>query len=151
MRICFLAGHHDTPDAIGERLCTELDKLVRLNGVTEMIVGHRGNYDRMATSAVQGILRRKPELYGRVLIAYHDSSDTVALPEFFESHYYPLGLYEVPLRYAIRKANEIVLDECDYFLTYCVRDGGNIGRLLRRARRLENKGYLKVINLAEEA
>ena len=151
MRMCFLAGQHDAPDAIGARLCMELDKLVRLNGVTEMIVGHRGNYDRMATSAVQGILRREPELYGRVLIAYHDSSDSVALPEFFECHYYPIGLYEVPLRFAIRKANEIVLDECDYFLTYCARDGGNIGRLLRRAKRLEKKGYLKVINLADEA
>ncbi len=148
MRTCFLMGQHDAPDAIQERLCEELEKLVRLNGVTEMIVGHRGSFDRMATAAIQTVLRKRPELYDRVLVAYHDSSDTVPLPEFFEAHYYPIELYEVPLRYAIVKANQIALEESDFLLTYCNRDGGNAGRLLRRAKRLEKKGYLKVINLA---
>ena len=95
-------------------------------------------------------LRRKPELYGRVLVAYHDSSDTVPLPEFFEDHYYPIELYDVPLRYAIVKANQIALEQCDFFLTYCDREGGNAGKLLRQARRMEKKGYIKVMNLAKD-
>lgn len=149
MITCFLMGQHDAPDAIQERLCAELEKLVQLHGVTEMIVGHRGNFDRMATAAIQSVLRKKPELYGRVLVAYHDSSDTVPLPEFFEAHYYPIELYEVPLRYAIVKANQIALDQCDFFLTFCDREGGNAGKLLRQARRMEKKGYIKVVNLAQ--
>lgn len=44
MRTCFLMGQHDAPDTIQERLSAELEKLVRLNGVTEMIVGHRGEF-----------------------------------------------------------------------------------------------------------
>lgn len=151
MKTCFLMGQHDAPDTIQGQLCAELEQLVQFEGVTEMIVGHRGNFDRMAVSAVQGVLRKKPELYGYLLVAYHDASDTVMLPEFFEGHYYPLPLYEVPLRYAIVKANEIVLDESDYLITYSGREGGNTGKLLRRAKRLEKKGYIKVINLANDA
>jgi len=149
MRTCFLMGQHDAPDAIQERLCAELEKLVQLHRVTEMIVGHRGNFDRMATAAIQAVLRKKPELYGRVLIAYHDSLDTVHLPEFFEAHYFPIELYAVPLRHAIVKANQIALEQCDFFLTYCDREGGNTGMLLRRARRMEKKGDIKVVNLAQ--
>lgn len=148
MRTCFLMGQHDAPDTIQEKLCEKLEKLVRLNGVTEMIVGHRGSFDRMATAAIQGVLRKKPELYGRVLVAYHDSSDTVPLPEFFEAHYYPIELYEVPLRYAIAKANQIALEQCDFLLTYCNREGGNAGKILRKARRMEKMGYIEIINLA---
>lgn len=149
MRTCFLMGQHDAPEAIYERLCQELKKLVRQDGVTEMIVGHRGNFDRLATAAIQTVLREKPELYGRVLVAYHDSSDVVPLPEFFEAHYYPIELYAVPLRHAIVKANQIALEQCDFFLTYCDREGGNAGKLLRRARRMEKKGYIKIVNLAQ--
>ena len=151
MRTCFLMGQHDASDAIQQWVCEELDKLVRYEGVTQMIVGHRGSFDRMGIAAIQGGLRQKPELYGYLLVAYHDSSDTVALPEFFESYYYPIALYEVPQRYAIVKANEIALNECDYLLTYCNRDGGNTGKLLRRAKRMEKKGYLKVVNLADDS
>ena len=150
MRTCFLMGQHDASDAIQQWVCEELDKLVRYEGVTQMIVGHRGSFDRMGIAAIQGVLRQKPELYGYLLVAYHDSSDTVALPEFFESNYYPIALYEVPQRYAIVKANEIALNECDYLLTYCNRDGGNTGKLLRRAKRMEKKGDLKVVNLADD-
>jgi len=148
MRTCFLVGQHDAPSNICEKLCTELEKLVRANVVTEMVVGHRGNFDWMAIAAVQRILRRQPELYGYLLVAYHDSLDKVALPEFFEAHYYPIQMNEVPLRYAIVRANEIALEESDYLITYCNREGGNMGKLLRRAKRMEKKGYLKIINLA---
>lgn len=149
MRTCFLFGQSDTPDTIREALCAELEKLVQLEGVTEMIVGHRGSFDKLATAAVQAILRRKPELYGRVLIAYNDSAETVPLPEFFEMHYYPIELYDVPRRYAIVKANQIALEQSDFLVTYCDRAGGNAGKLLQRAKRMEQKGYLKVINLAQ--
>ena len=137
MRTCFLMGQHDASDAIQQWVCEELDKLVV-------------RAQNIVMEAIQGVLRQKPELYGYLLVAYHDSSDTVALPEFFESYYYPIALYEVPQRYAIVKANEIALNECDYLLTYCNRDGGNTGKLLRRAKRMEKKGDLKVVNLADD-
>ena len=150
MRTCFLMGQHDAPDSIRERLYEELEKLVRLGGVTVMIVVHSGYFDRMATAAVQRILRKRPELYGRVLIAYYDSTDTVPLPEFFEAHYYPIELYEVPERYAIVKANQIALEQSDFLITYCDREGGNTGKILRQAKRMEKKGYLKIIDLAQD-
>ena len=150
MRTCFLFGQHDAPEHIRERLCKKLEELVCLGSVTEIIVGHRGSFDRMATAAIQRVLRKKPELYAWILVAYHDSPDSLALPAFFEGFYYPLELYDVPLRYAIVKANQIVLDGSDYLLTYCDREGGNTGKLLRRAKRMEKKGCLKVINLVQE-
>ena len=150
MSMCFLAGQHDAPEAIRERLCTELERLVQLHGVTEMIVGHRGNFDRMATAAVQAVLRKRPELYGRALVAYRNSPDNVPLPAFFEAHYYPIELNNVPLRCAIVRANQIALVQCDFFLTYCNREGGNAGKLLQQAKRMAKKGDIQVINLAQD-
>lgn len=54
MRTCFLMGQHDASDAIQQWVCEELDKLVRYEGVTQMIVGHRGSFDRMGIAAIQG-------------------------------------------------------------------------------------------------
>ena len=122
MKTCFLFGQHDAPEYIRERLCEELEKLVCLGDVTEMIVGHRGSFDAMATAAIQRVLRKKPEIYGRILVAYHESPDLLTLPELFEGFYYPFQLYNVPKRYAIVKANQITLDGSDYLLTYCHRD-----------------------------
>lgn len=150
MKTCFLFGQHDAPIRIQERLCSELDSLIRFNGVTDLLVGHRGSFDQMAISSVQTLLRRMPQIYARLLIAYRNTPNTLELPDFFSDFYYPIELNQVPPRHAIVKANEIALLESDYIITFCNREGGNTGRLLRKAKRLEGNGHLNIINLASD-
>ena len=103
----------------------------------------------MAVSAAQRAARRRPELELYLLIAYRESTETVPLPEFFGRCYYPVELVGVPKRWAIVKANRLVLEESDFLITYANREGGNTGAVMKQARRLERKGVLTIINLAQ--
>lgn len=149
MNTCFFIGHHDAPLNLQERLNKTVEELARQYDVREFVVGYRGNFDQMATSAVQTVKRKRPELYAYRLLSYFPDQQMPPVPEFFDDNYYPLELVEVPRRYAIVKANQFMLEQCDYLVAYVNREGGNAGAILRRAKRMEKKGLLKVINLAE--
>lgn len=150
MKTCFFIGHHDAPLSLQERLNETVEELARKHDVSQFVVGHRGNFDRMATAAVQAVKRKKPELYAYRLLSYFPDKMTPPVPELFDDNYYPLELVEVPRRYAVVKANQFMLNQCDYLVAYVNREGGNAGALLKRAKRMEKKGLLKVINLAEQ-
>lgn len=71
------------------------------------------------------------------------------LPEFFDDTYYPNGLECVPKKFAVEKANMIVLQETNFLVAYVFRDGGDSAKILHSARRAEQKGYMRVFNLCE--
>lgn len=149
MYSCFLSGHRDAPSSVQPALDKLVEELICLHGVTFFYVGCYGNFDTMAVSAVQKALSRRPEVLAFLVIPYHPSERQYALPDFFEDTFYPEGMESVPRRYAIPRANRIVLDESDVFVTYALREGGNTAKLLRHARTLEKRGWIKVFNLAE--
>lgn len=150
MKSCFFIGHHDAPNSVQGRLNQEVERLVTMCDVTQFVVGYHGNFDHMATIAVQKVKARQSELYAYRLIPYHPAEVSVPIPELFDDTYYPFGLETVPRRYAIPRANRLALKKSDYLIAYVNWDGGNSAALLRRARTLEKKGDLKVINLAEK-
>ena len=49
---CFLIGHHDAPESIYPALQREIKRHITELGVTEFIMGHYGNFDRMAARAL---------------------------------------------------------------------------------------------------
>ena len=49
---CFLIGHHDTLESIYPALQREIERHITELGVTKFIVGHYGNFDRMAARAL---------------------------------------------------------------------------------------------------
>ena len=152
MFTCFFIGHRDAPLSIQEKLNETVEYLVKDCWVNDFIVGRYGDFDRMAVSAVQRVICAYPrkELTAELLDPYAlDTHASPLLPHYFNNYYYPEGLEMVPKRYCIEKANQLVLDGADYLVAYVARDGGNAAKLLRRARRMEKKGYIKVINLAE--
>lgn len=151
MYTCFFIGHRDAPKSIQEKLNETVGHLVREHYVTDFVVGHYGDFDRMAISAVQNAICAYPEkeLVAVILEPYFLDENFGLLPHHFDRHYYPNGLETVPKRYCIEKANQLALDQADYLVAYVSRDGGNAAKLLRRARRMEKKGYIKVFNLAD--
>lgn len=149
MYTCFFIGHRDAPSSVQIRLNAVVEKLVCRFDVSEFIVGYHGEFDRMATTAVQEAKKKHPELYAYRLLPYHPTECQLPIPEFFDDLYYPDGLETVPRRFSIKRANRAVLDESHYLVAYVSRDGGNAAELLRYARRLEKKGFLKIINLAD--
>lgn len=151
MYTCFLFGHRDAPLALQEQLNETVDYLIRKCHATEFFVGYHGNFDHMATHAIQKAKATRPEIYAYRLIAYHPAEQNIPIPDYFDGTFYPLELVNVPRRFAIQKANQIILDKSDFVVTYVCRDGGNAAALLRKAKRMEKKGWVKTINLYEDA
>lgn len=151
MKTCFFIGHRDAPLALQKQLDEVVEKLASTNNVTHFIVGHRGSFDHMATSAIQKAKKYHPELCALRLIAYHPSERPAIIPELFDNIYFPLALAKCPRRFAIEKANQFVLSESDVLVCFVSRSGGNSAELLRKAVRMEKAGQIQIINLANSA
>lgn len=151
MRTCFFIGHRDAPSSVQNQLNETVEYLVKNCHVTGFVVGHYGDFDRMAISAVQRVICNYPEkeLFAEILEPYLLDDRHGLLPHYFGGFYYPEGLETAPKRYCIEKANQLTLDQMDYLICYVTHDGGNAAKLLRRAKRMEKKGYIKVYNLAQ--
>lgn len=149
MSTCFFIGHRDAPGFLQEKLNKTVQYLWRRCGVTEFIVGHHGSFDHMAVYAVEKAKADNPDLYAYLLLETYRARQTVSLPERFDSLYTPPELILGHPRYAIEKANRMMLRECDYLVSYVTHDGGNAAKILRAAKRLEKEGLI-IINLAQE-
>lgn len=150
MYACYFIGHRDAPSSIQDKLNETVDHLVRSCSVTEFSVGNHGSFDTMATIAVQQIKRKRPEVHAYRLLYYHPTDKPVFLPDHFDDLYYPLELAGVPPRYAIEKANRLMLEKCDYLIAYVSRSGGSAAKILTRGKQYEKHGGIKVINLANQ-
>ena len=105
---CFLIGHHDAPESIYPALQREIERHITELGVTEFIVGHYGNFDRMAARALVEAKQAHPEISLWLLLPYHPAEQKVEVPEGFDGSFYPEGMESVPRRVAIVKAKGAV-------------------------------------------
>lgn len=149
MTTCFFIGHRDAPLSLQESLDKVVLHLIEQCNVTSFIVGYHGNFDRMATSAVSRAKHLYPEINALRLLAFHPSEQSIQIPASFDGTYYPIELSGTPRRFAIKKANQIVMKNCDYLVAYVCHDGGNSAELIRQASRLSQSGKLTAINLYE--
>lgn len=150
MYTCYFVGHRDAPSDIQDRLDKTVEYLARECYVTEFIVENHGNFNTMATAAVQRLKKLDLDITALRLLCYFPGDSNPVLPAYFDDFYYPLELIHVPQRYAIEKVNQFMIDQCDYLVAYVNRSGGNAAKYLRRGLRLQKKGYIKVINLADD-
>lgn len=151
MFTCFFIGHRDATQTIQDELYETVVHLVKECHVDHFIVGHYGEFDRMATSVVQRVIQEYPEkaIIAEILEPYFPGERELPVPVYFEGTYYPEGMEMVPLRFCIEKANQKALEESDVLVAYVTHSGGNAAKLLRRARREAKIGCLTVINLGE--
>jgi len=149
MYSCYFVGHRDAPLSIQEKLDKTVEYLAGECCVSEFIVEQHGSFNQMATAAVQKLKSQNQDIIALRLLCYHPGDKALILPDFFDDFYYPLELAEVPNKYAITKANHLLIDQCDYLVVYVWRSGGNAAKFLRRGQRREKKGHLKIINLAD--
>ena len=143
---CFFIGHRDAPEALRPLLAEAVERHITLYGVTEFIVGHYGRFDAMAAGAVREAKKRHPEATLMLLLPYYPPTvDTSG----FDRTYYPAGMETVPRPFAIVRANEHMICNCDYLICY---DRGEIGKtreFMELARKRERKGLIHIENLAE--
>lgn len=130
---CSLIGHHDAPESIYPALQREIEHHITELGVTEFIVGHYGNFDRMAARALVNAKQIHPEISLWLLLPYHPAEKKVEVPEGFDGSFYPEGMEKVPRRVAIVKANQYAVDHANYLIVYVACLASNTSKLLNYA------------------
>ena len=132
---CFLIGHHDAPESIYPALQREIERHITELGVTEFIVGHYGNFDRMAARALVTAKQIHPEISIWLLLPYHLAEQKVEVPEGFDGSFYPEGMEKVPRRVAIVKANQYAVEHVDFLIAYIRYPGSNTQKVVETAKR----------------
>lgn len=146
MKTCFMFGHSDTPDIL-QSLMVAMDYCYEQLGVRRFVVGSRGNFDRrMACRGIAYLKEKHDDLLAQQVIAYHPAlhrAEVQSVPNCFDGTYYPFGAERIPNAFAIRRVNELMVQESDVLICYAFRPG-NARNLLEYAQRKN----VPIINLA---
>ena len=135
---CFFIGHRETPDALLPAIQHAVEKMITEYGVNEFVVGHYGNFDRLAASAVITAKHNHPKVSLLMLLPYHPSESLGTLLTGFDGTYYPTGMETVPRRYAIITANRHAVDNTDYLIAHVEHPASNAQKLLEYASKRSN-------------
>lgn len=131
MKSCFMFGHRDAPDGILEKLIFSVEQLYTKHNITIFYIGGYGMFDRYAGAAVKTVRGRFPDISLYRVPPYHPAIRPIILPEGYDGSFYP-PLANVPAKYAIPKANQYMVRNCDAILCY-VKYCGNSKTLLELA------------------
>lgn len=144
MSTCFFIGHRETSDSIFPALLQAVERHITEYGVTEFIVGHYGNFDRLAARAVLKAKERHPQVTLFLLLPDHPADRPIPAPEGFDGTFYPPGMERVPKRAAIVRANRYMADHCDFLIAYAWHSASNARELVDYA---QARGTVQVDNL----
>ena len=146
---CFFIGHREADDRLLPRLELVIDRLIREEGVRYFYVGGYGGFDRLATAVVRRMKQKYPDITLMLVLPYHPAERPTEAPEGFDGTYHPDGLESTPKRYAIVRANKIMVDACDWLVCYVRHGAGNSRKLLEYAKRRAARGLIQIENIGE--
>ena len=144
---CFFIGHRDADERLFPRLEFVVDRLIREEGVRYFYVGGYGGFDRVAAAAVRRMKQKYPDITLMLVLPYHPAERPTEAPDGFDGTYHPEGLENTPKRYAIVRANRIMVDTCDWMVCYVRHGASNSRKLLEYARRREKNGFIRIVNI----
>lgn len=147
---CFFIGHREADEGVYPRLQQSVERLITEEKVSAFYVGNHGGFDRLAARAVIDAKRQHPNIILMLVLPYHPGERQVDIPEGFDGTYYPEELEDTPRKFAIVKANKIMVDTSDWLICYVWHPASNARNLLEYARRREKRGWIQIENLAEK-
>lgn len=115
---CFFIGHRHAEERIYKRLLAAVETHISAYGVTVFLVGHYGDFDRMAAQAVAEARRTHPDISLTMLLPYYPEDRIISVPPIFDGTFYPPGMEFCPKRYAIVRANQYAIEHSDYLIAY---------------------------------
>ena len=146
---CFFIGHRDADERLLPRLELVVDRLIREENVRYFYVGGYGSFDRLAAAAVRRMKQKYPDITLMLVLPYHPAERPTEAPDGFDGTYHPDGLESTPKRYAIVRANRIMVDACDWLVCYVRHGAGNSRKLLEYAQRRAAKGLIQIESIGE--
>lgn len=147
MASCFFIGHRETDASLLPKIKAAAERLIQQQQVSDFYVGMYGNFDRLSGEAVIQLKRDYPGVRLFLVIPYHPADRPIEAPPGYDGTYYPEGMEAVSRRYAIVKANRMMIDTCDWLVAYVTHTISNAHNLLEYAMRQQKKGLIQVINL----
>ena len=149
MKSCFFIGHREADERLLLRLESVIERLILEEGIRYFYVGGYGGFDRIAANAVKKAKSKYPYITLMLVLPYHPAERPIKTPYGFDGTYYPEGLEKVPKRYAIVRANKLMVETSDWLVCYVRHGASNSRKLLEYAQRREKKGLIQIENLAE--
>ena len=146
---CFFIGHREADERLLSRLELEIEQLITKENVRYFYVGGYGGFDGVAASAVKKAKRQHPNITLMLVLPYHPAERPIEKPPGYDGTYYPEGLEKTPRPFAIVKANQLMVDSCDWLICYVRHGASNSRKLLQYAQRREKNGLIKIKNIAE--
>ena len=146
---CFFIGHGEEDDRLVPRLELVVDRLIREEGVRYFYVGGYGGFDRLAAAAIRRMKQKYPDITLMLVLPYHPAERPTEALDGFDGTYHPDGLESTPKRYAIVRANRIMVDTCDWLICYVRHGASNSRKLLEYAQRRAEKGLIQIENIGE--
>ncbi len=146
-QICFLFGHSELYENIVPQLVETITKHYEDYGVRQFIVGHYGSFDAQAAHALRIVKQSHPDITLRLLLPYHPAERPVPVPEGFDCTYFPEGMEQIPRKFAIVRANRLIILSADSVICY-VKYIGNSRNLLRFAQHISQSNGLICENIA---
>ena len=146
--MCFMFGHRYCPENMFPQIVAAIREHITVHGCDRFIIGHRGEFDHLATRAVIALKSQYPFIRLIKLEPYYQPHKPYYTQEGVDDHLYPWGLEMVPKNIAIRKANEFIIDDyCSTIICFVNRSAAsNTYNLLKRA---EKKGNIIITNLGD--
>ena len=149
MRSCFFIGHREADERLLLRLELEIDRLIKSENIRYFYVGGYGGFDQIAATAVKRAKKQHPDIALMLVLPYHSAERPIEKPPGYDGTYYPEGLEKTPRPFAIVKANQLMVDTCDWLVCYVRHGASNSRNLLEYAQRREEKGLIQITNIAE--
>ena len=146
---CLFIGHREADERLLARLELEIEQLITEENVRYFYVGGYGGFDGVAASAVKKAKRQHPDITLMLVLPYHPAERPIEKPPGYDGTYYPEGLEKTPRPFAIVKANQLMVDSCDWLICYVCHGASNSRNLLEYAQRREKKGLIRIIYIAE--
>ena len=115
---CFFIGHRYADERIYEKLLATVDTHISEYGVTDFLVGHYGDFDRMAARSVAEARRAHPGISLTMMLPYYPEDRVISVPPIFDGTFYPPDMELCPKRYAIVRANQYAIAHSDYLIAY---------------------------------
>lgn len=91
MKLCFFMGHRDAPEALFPALEAEVERHITGLGGTDFVVGHYGQFDRLAARAVRQAKKRHPQVSLTLLLPALPGVQPGPIPRGFDGVFCPPG------------------------------------------------------------
>lgn len=142
--ICTFFGHSDINTDYKpylEQIRFVINDLIVNKGVTTFYSGGHGHFDNICRDIIYELKSLYPYIRSYLVLSYIPKPDSTVNTMNYDGSLYLLKK-RVPLRYAISKTNELMIDMSDYIISGVIYNWGGAFTACEYARRKKKKTIL---------